>query len=123
MNPINPSTTFALHRRWQHHRMHIRCGLSPHQAWRIAAYLQLGDQLADRGHACPLQLQLRMLQTLLSTANDAQLPLVWRQCCLQAAHAPLDWLREVLGVHDPLALQAVECACERARRQLPQMSE
>jgi len=32
-------------------------------------------------------------------------------------------LREVLGVHDPLALQAVECACERARRQLPHMSD
>lgn len=118
MNAPDTSVSFALHRRWQHHRMHIRCGLSPHQGWRIASYLPLGQQLAERGHTCPLQVHLRMLNTLLATATDTLLPPVWRQLCLLEAQSPLQWLRELLSVHDPLALQAVECAVQRAQRQL-----
>lgn len=110
--------TDVLPQRWQQHRMHIRCGLSPHQSWRIASYLQLGQQLIERGHASAVNVQLRMLHTLLSSAGDALLPTPWRRVCLLEAQAPLVWLRAELGLHDPLALQAVECAHQRVQRRL-----
>ena len=95
----------------------------PYQQTQLAEQIQgLGQQLADRGHGCPLQVQLRMLNTLLATATDPVLPPAWRQLCLLEAQAPLHWLSALLAVHDPLALQAVECAFQRARRQLQHLT-
>lgn len=109
----------VLHRRWQHHRMHIRCGLSPHQAWRVASYLQMGQQLIERGHGSDVGMQLRMLHTLLSSAGDPMLPAPWRHLCLREAQAPMARLRSELSLHDPLTWQAVECLHQQTCRRMP----
>ena len=113
------SDQHVLHRRWQHHRMHIRCGLSPHQGWRVASYLQMGQQLIERGHASEVGMQLRMLHTLLSTAGDPMLPMPWRQLCLREAQAPMARLHAELSLHDPLTWQAVQCLHQQTCRRMP----
>ena len=52
-------------------------------------------------------------------AQDEALPWFWRSVCLEHVNLPLAHLATTLGVHDPIAMHALEAAVQRARDQLP----
>lgn len=104
----------ALLHRWQRVQMHVRCGLSADQPGCVRVYLHAGMQLARRGAQPAVTVHLRMLQTLLLTAQDEALPWFWRRVCLEHVNLPLAQLTSSLGLHDPLAMRALEAAVQRA---------
>ncbi|PXW96129.1 hypothetical protein C7444_10735 [Sphaerotilus hippei] len=103
-------------------RMYVRCGLDTRDASVVCRYLQWGHEASAANPATQVSMQLRMLQTLLQTAHDTALPWHWRSTCLEHARCflhPRHPLRELLGVHDPLALRAIEAAVQTCRDRLP----
>ena len=105
--------------RWQRLHLQVRCALSANDAGRIRLYLHTGLQLVRSGAQPAIRVHLHMLQTLLQTAQDDALPWFWRSVCLEHVNLPLAQLATHLGLHDPLALQAIECAVQRARDSMP----
>lgn len=118
MHTTDAKATALVHR-WQRIQMHVRCGLSAHQPGCVRAYVHTGLQLARSGALPALAVHLRMLQTLLQTAQDQGLPWFWRSVCLEHVNLPLAKLTSLIGLHDPLAMQAIEAAVQSARSQLP----
>ena len=115
---LDQSDTALLHR-WQRIQMHVRCGLSADQPCCVRVYVDTGMQLARRGVQPAITVHLRMLQTLLLTAHDEALPGFWRSVCLEQVNLPLAQLASSLGLHDPIAMQAIEAAVQHARDRLP----
>ena len=66
-----------------------------------------------------MTIQLRMLSTLLKTAEDEALPWLWRSICLEHATLLLAQVTASCRLHDPLAVVALECAVARAWHRLP----
>lgn len=93
--------------------MDVRCALRADEPMRIRQYLQCGNKLVALGVLDDVAAQARMLQTLLSTASDTELPYFWRSACLELAPLPLRRLRGLIGLHDPLAMLAIETAVGR----------
>lgn len=109
----------ALVRTWQRARLQVRCGLSVERPAWIKVYLRAGLQLVQRGLQPAVGAQLRMLQTLLLTAEDEALPVGWRAACLDHVHLPMAQLTLAWRDGDPIALRAAESAVQRARNGLP----
>jgi hypothetical protein len=91
----------------------VRCALHAGEPMRIRQYLQCGNKLVALGVLDDVAAQARMLQTLLSTASDTELPYFWRSACLELTPLPLRRLRGLFGPHDPLAMLAIEAAVSR----------
>ena len=109
----------ALMQRWQRLQIHVRCGLYAHDAGRIRLYVHAGLRIVRRGIRPAVATHTTMLQTLLQSAQDEALPWFWRSVCLEHVNLPLAHLATTLGVHDPIAMHALEAAVQRARDQLP----
>lgn len=109
----------ALLHRWQRTQMHVRCGLSIEEPGCVRLYLHTGLKIARSGLRPTGVVHLTMLRTLLETAQDEALPWFWRSVCLEHVNLPLAQLNSSIGVSDPLAMQAIEAAVQRARDALP----
>ena len=111
--------TASLVQRWERLELYVRCGLAPREPAYLQLYLHLGRKLARRGDRPALAIQLRMLATLLKSAEDEALPWLWRSICLEHATLPLAQVSGSCRLHDPLAVDALERALERAWHRLP----
>lgn len=100
---------------WHRLQMHVRCGLCDGLPGCVWLYLHAGAQIAERGLRDATTVHLRMLQTLLLTAHDEELSWYWRSVCLEHVGVPIAPLRSLVGLHDPIAMQAIEAAVQRAR--------
>lgn len=118
MHTSHNNATALLHR-WQRLQMHVRCGLSVQQPECIRCYLQAGLALVRHGIRPDTRVHLSLLHTLLQTAQDQALPWFWRSVCLEHVHLPLVKLGATLGLHDPLAMQAIRDAVDLVRDHLP----
>ena len=105
--------------RWQRLHLQVRCALKAEEPARIRRYLHTGLQLVRSGTRPAVPVHMRMLQMLLRTAQYEALPSFWRSACLEHVNLPLAQLASHLGLHDPLVMQAIECAVQRARDQRP----
>ena len=105
--------------RWQRLEMQVRCGLMPGNPGCVRLYLNAGLQVARRGLRPAEAVHLRMLNTLLHSAQDEALPWFWRSVCLEHVNLPLAQLKTLIGLHDPIAFQAIEAAVQRQRDRLP----
>jgi hypothetical protein len=110
--------TELLHR-WQRIQMHVRCGLSPEQPGCVRLYLHTGLKIARSGLRPATAVHLAMLRTLLGAAQDEALPWFWRSVCLEHVNLPLAQLQSLIGVNDPIAMQAIDAAVQRTRDRLP----
>ncbi|MDZ7855862.1 hypothetical protein [Sphaerotilus sp.] len=108
-----------LRSRWERLHIDVRCALHAGEPARIRQYLHCGHKLAALGAIDEVAAQAQMLQTLLHTARDAELPNFWRSACLELTAVPLLRLRHLIGLHDPLAMQAIEAAVNTCARRLP----
>ena len=108
----------ALLYRWQRLQMYVRCGLDVEPA-RIRLYVHTGLRIVRRGVQPAIATHMRMLHTLLQSAQDEALPWFWRSVCLEHVNLLLAHLASTLGVHDPIAMHALEAGVQRARDQLP----
>ncbi|MBA3597299.1 MAG: hypothetical protein H0W40_07970 [Methylibium sp.] len=104
---------------WQRLQMRIRCGLAVRATDHLRLYLHIGRRIARRGLASPVAVQLRLLNTLLRTAQDDALPWAWRSACLRHAQEPLALLCGLVGPRDPAAMRSIESAVRHARNGLP----
>jgi hypothetical protein len=96
----------------------IRCAYNPHQPAVIRCWLALGTKIVRAGHVPELQMQRRMLDLLLRTAQDDALPWFWRSVCLEHTTMPAARLHTLLNLHDPLAAEAVHEALQQAHEGL-----
>lgn len=96
--------------RWERLHIDVRCALRAGEPRRIRQYLDAGTKLIGLGATDALPMQMRMLHNLLRAAKDDALPHFWRSACLEHIAVPLERLRDLIGPHDPLALQAIETA-------------
>lgn len=99
-----------LHQRWQRLQIDVRCALRAGEPQRIRHYLFGGGKLARLGVFNEVGVHLHMTRTLLRTARDPELPCHWRSACLECVSQPLQQLRDLLALHDPLAMRAIEQA-------------
>ena len=118
-HPIAARSSDLKTARWRRLQLQVRCALNADEPARIRLYLHTGLQLVRSGARPAVPVHMQMLQTLLRTAQDEALPWFWRSVCLEHVSLPLAQLASHLGLHDPLAMQAIECAVQRARDQLP----
>lgn len=116
--PIVSSSEPYLIDHWQRLQMQVRCGLRAGQPESVWLYLSAGATLARQGMRPPIAVNLRMLHNLLLTAQDEALSWYWRSVCLEHISVPIAQLRALVGLHDPIAMQAIEAASERARSEL-----
>jgi hypothetical protein len=103
----------SLVERWQRAEIYVRCGLAAREPAQLQLYLHLGRKLAGRDDRATLAVQLRMLSTLLKSAEDEALPWFWRSVCLEHATLPLSQVTSSCRLHDPLAVDAIEAAVQR----------
>lgn len=108
-----------LHRRWEQLQIDVRCALHASEPQRIRHYLIGGAKLARLGVFDEVGVMLHMLQTLLQSARDAELPSFWRSACLECVGQPLGCLRGTLGRREPCLMLAVEDAVRMCRLPLP----
>lgn len=108
----------ALLERWERLTLTVRCALHAHEANYIRLYIASGQRLLKEGIGKPVPMYMRLLLTLIRTAEDAALPASWRQLCAEHFDVPLARLRTLLSRRDPLALQAIDCRVDAVRRQL-----
>ena len=108
----------ALLERWERLTLTVRCALHAQEANYIRLYIASGQRLLKEGIGKPVPMYMRLLLTLIRTAEDVALPAQWRQMCAEHFDVPLARLRTLLARRDPLALQAIDCRAESARRQL-----
>lgn len=106
-------------RRWRRLQMHVRCALYPDQPTRVRGYVTAAARVARLGLVPASAVYLETLRTLLNAGQDESLPGFWRSVCLEHLRLPLARLRTLIGLHDPLALRAIEAAVQRARDRLP----
>ena len=118
-DPIAARSSDLMTARWRRLQLQVRCALNADEPARIRLYLHTGLQLVSSGAHPAVPVHMHMLQTLLRTAHDKALPWFWRSVCLEHVNLPLAQLASHLGLHDPLAMHAIECAVQRARDQLP----
>ena len=109
----------SLVERWQRSELYVRCALAPKEPTHVQLYLHLGRKLAARDDRASLAIQMRMLATLLKSAEDEALPWSWRSLCLEHATLPLAQVTWACRLHDPIAVDAVEAAVRRAWLRLP----
>ncbi|RZL86042.1 MAG: hypothetical protein EOP82_31475 [Variovorax sp.] len=117
MTLADPNAT--LMQRWQRLQIHVRCGMHAHDPGCIRLYVHTGLRIVRRGIQPAVATHMRVLQTLLLSAQDEALPWFWRSVCLEHVNLPLAHLASTLGVHDPIGMHALEAGVQRARDQLP----
>lgn len=98
--------------------LYVRCGLVAREPAYVQLYLHIGRTLARRADRQALAIQLRMLRTLLKTAEDEALPWFWRAVCLEHAALPLAQVSTACRLHDRAAVDALEQALHLAWHRL-----
>lgn len=116
---LTPQASRALLDRWRRIEMQVRCGLSPEQPGCVRIYVHAGLHIVRLGLKPPLEVYPHLLHTLLRSAADEALPWFWRSVCLENLNLPLAKLSSLLGVHDPLAVEAWHAYVQQARESLP----
>lgn len=97
----------ALFERWVKLTLILRCGLYSYEPNYIRLYIASGQRLISEGVGKPIPLYLRMLQTLVITAEDEELPVTWRQNCAEHLDILIARLRTLLRKRDPSAANAL----------------
>ncbi|MDT7838640.1 hypothetical protein [Aquabacterium sp. OR-4] len=105
----------ALLRWWDRIGIGVRCAYNPRCACAVRLYLEAGRRVAAEGAWPELPTQRRCLELLLQTARDPALPWTWRNLCVEHAVYPQARLQSLLGCHDPVAMQAIDCAVQSVR--------
>lgn len=103
---------------WDRIGLAVRCAYNPSCACSIRRYLMVAQCVIDADARPELFVHQRLLQVLLQSARDVGLPLNWRDACLQFAALPLQRLQGLLGLHDPIACDALRSAVQAAGDEL-----
>ncbi len=104
--------------RWERLTLVVRCGLTVDQPNRIRLFLASGQRLTQERIARPVPMYLRMLLTLIRTAEDEALPLAWRQLCSEHFDLPLARLRTLLCRTEPSRFAPLVTRIESVRQDL-----
>lgn len=105
---------------WQRLGIAVRCGDCPSCPCVARRYLDAAQRIVSTGALPALHVHRRTLEVLLQAARDEVLPWTWRCACLEHAIGPLEHLRSVLRLHDPLACESLHAAMQAVGDRLAQ---
>ncbi|MGH1357413.1 MAG: hypothetical protein ACRBC3_01485 [Burkholderiaceae bacterium] len=104
--------------RWERLTLTVRCGLFANEPNRIRLFILSGQRLLQEGIGKPVPMYLRILQTLIKSAEDQALPVAWRHLCAEHFDLPLARLQSLLQRREPATLNAVVSRVDSVRAAL-----